>query len=102
MFHPTTNMSNVWRGITDITQWLKKGSAVAIGNGRSTLFWDHCWAEDNTLQSVAMEPIPSSIEGAIVEDMWDPNLGWNLEVGSLRSCPTSRKSSKNSFTQTGK
>lgn len=50
MFTPTCNMSNVWRGITDNTSWLKKGTAVAIGNGKKTLFWDHCWATDCALK----------------------------------------------------
>lgn len=34
-------MSNVWRGIVENAQWVKKGSAAAIGNRRTTLFWDH-------------------------------------------------------------
>lgn len=65
MFMPTTNMSNVWRGITDNAQWVKKGSVVAIGNGKKSLFWDHCWAPDTPLLSRATKPIPDNIDGEI-------------------------------------
>lgn len=49
MFAPTPNMSNVWCGITENARWVNKGSAMAIGNGRRLLFWDHCWVTDDFL-----------------------------------------------------
>lgn len=80
MFTPTSNMSNVWRGITENSQWIKKGSATAIGNGNQTLFWDHNWALDKPLRSLAILPIPVSIEGALVSEMWEQGGDWKWDV----------------------
>lgn len=80
MFSPTPNMSNVWRGITENAHWIKKGSAVAVGNGRTTLFWDHCWVSDDCLRALTIEPIPHNLDGATVEEMWDPEMGWKWEL----------------------
>lgn len=76
MFHPTTNMSNVWKGITNNVQWLKKGSSVAIGNGKITIFWDHCWATKIPLRHQATSVIPTKFDGATVEEMWLEGHGW--------------------------
>ncbi|KAL2899374.1 hypothetical protein RDABS01_024456 [Bienertia sinuspersici] len=51
MFQPTSNMSNVWRGITDNASWISKGSA----------------------------PIPDNLDGATVEEMWLQGLGWKWD-----------------------
>lgn len=80
MFQPKPNMSNVWRGITENASWLHKGSAVAIGNGLTTLFWDHCWASEVPLRSLATSPIPSDLEGATVEEMWISGHGWRWDA----------------------
>lgn len=80
MFTAKENMSNVWRGITDNVQWIKKGSAVAIDNGKKTMFWDHCWATDSPLRSLATETIPDSIDGAIVEELWDKETAWKWDL----------------------
>lgn len=73
-------MSNVWRGITENAKWVHKGSAMAVGNGRSTLFWDHRWASDDALCSLASGPIHSDIKGATVEEMWEPGVGWKWDL----------------------
>ncbi|XP_021726206.1 uncharacterized protein LOC110693390 [Chenopodium quinoa] len=79
MFVPTSSMSNVWRGITENASLLKKGSAVAIGNGGRTLFWDHVWATDGPLRDVAIDQIPEDIDGAIVAELWDDDSGWKWD-----------------------
>lgn len=79
MFTPTTNMSNVWRGITDNVQWLKKGTSTAIGNGRHTLFWDHLWVTDIPLRSLVTHPTPEAIEGATVGEMWEMDNDWKWD-----------------------
>ena len=79
MFQPTSNMSNVWKEITDNAAWLKKGSAVAIGNGQITLFWDHCWATNIPLRSLAVASIPTELDGATVEEMWMVRIGWRWD-----------------------
>lgn len=80
MFEPSTNMSNVWKGITENAKWVSKGSAVAIGDGRSTLFWDHCWATDVPLRDLIIDPIPEALDGAIVEELWEPGTGWRWDL----------------------
>lgn len=79
MFNATTTMSNVWKGIVDNAKWIAKGSAVAVGNGRTTLFWDHCWVADNYLWDLATAPIPADLDGAAVEEMRVPGVSWRWE-----------------------
>lgn len=66
-------------GITYNVHTLKKGSATAIGNGQKKLFWDHVWAVDKPLRSECIQPIPSSIDGATVEEMWEIGNGWKWQ-----------------------
>ena len=80
MFTPSRNISHVWRGITENAHWINKGSAVAVGNGCATLFWDHCWVSDNCLRDLSMGPIPPEIEGATVGEMWEDNEGWKWDL----------------------
>ncbi|KAL2927766.1 hypothetical protein RDABS01_007218 [Bienertia sinuspersici] len=53
---------------------------MAVGNGHRTLFWDHSWATDLPLSSEAIQPIPDSIKGATVSEMWDSSTGWKLDL----------------------
>lgn len=80
MFESTTNMSNVWRRITENVDTLQKGAAMAIVNGQKTLFWDHVWASDKPLRSECIHDIPSSIDGETVEEMWEVGSGWKWQV----------------------
>lgn len=80
MFTPTSNMSNVWRGITDNAQWVKQGTSVAIHNGKQTLFWDHIWATEMTLRVAAIHDIPPEIEGATMEEMWEVGQCWRWDL----------------------
>lgn len=76
MFEPVAGSSNVWKGITDNACWLKEGAATAIGNGKSTCFWDHKWAMEPPLRHVCTSEIPAHLEEAKVEDMWEEGQGW--------------------------
>lgn len=82
MFQPTTNMSNMWRGITDNVNTLTKGAAAAVGNSKNTLFWDHVWAIGEPLREMVVQPIPLSVEGATVNEMWEMGSGWKWNVFS--------------------
>lgn len=73
-------MSNVWRGITDNAQWIKKGASTTVGNGLQTLFWEHSWATDTPLRELATQDIPSEVEGAIVQEMWEVGSGWKWDL----------------------
>ncbi|KAL2927300.1 hypothetical protein RDABS01_001729 [Bienertia sinuspersici] len=79
MFKPTSNMSNVSKGITENVQWVKKGSGIAVGNGKSTLFWDHPWVTNKSLRCWAQSPIPVNIEAATVEDVWSLEGDWRWD-----------------------
>lgn len=79
MFETKSNMSNVWKGITENAVHIYEGARVAVNNGISTLFWDHKCVGDHTLRSLAIGAIPPEIEGATVSEMWDNNLGWKWE-----------------------
>ncbi|XP_074267339.1 uncharacterized protein LOC141590668 [Silene latifolia] len=82
MFQPRPNMSNVWAGITSQANILQKGAMVAVGNGRTTLFWDHAWVDEGCLADKAILNIPESILGATVSDMWDVMSGWKWDLFS--------------------
>lgn len=53
---------------------------VAVGNGSSTLFWDHKWVAATPLIDLATQEVPIEILGATVEDMWEDNVGWKWET----------------------
>lgn len=59
---------------------VKERFAVALGNGKSTLFWDHCWATDHPLRNLAIQAIPMDIDGATVEEMWNVGQGWKWDT----------------------
>lgn len=73
MFQPKPGMPNVWRGITDNAKFLCEAIQVAIGDGSTTLFWDHKWTSLKLFIDVVTFEVPSSLTGAIVEEMWEPN-----------------------------
>ena len=79
MFIPSSNMSNVWRGITENATWVQKGSSMAVGNGKETRFWDHRWATEVPLRSLALNPIPEAMSNALVEEMWIVGQGWHWD-----------------------
>ncbi|KAK9681635.1 hypothetical protein RND81_10G016800 [Saponaria officinalis] len=76
MFQPKPNMSNVWSAITSQAIIITRGATVAVGNGKTTLFWDHSWIEEGCLSNKALMNIPDSLLGATVSDMWDESSGW--------------------------
>ncbi|KAL8171482.1 LOW QUALITY PROTEIN: hypothetical protein V2J09_023286 [Rumex salicifolius] len=51
----------------------------SVGNGRKTLFWDHCWLSNTPLSRCALLDIPEELEGATVADLWSSN-DWNWAV----------------------
>ena len=80
MFAPKTNMSNVWKGITENVNTLRNGARVAVNTGTSTLFWDHCWASNQPLRELTVQAIPQDIEGATVAELWDKDVGWHWDL----------------------
>ncbi|XP_074270970.1 uncharacterized protein LOC141594882 [Silene latifolia] len=82
MFQTKPNMSNFWAGITSQAKIINSGSTVAVGNGRKTLFWDHSWVDAGYLSDRVITPVPKSILGATVADMWSESNGWKWEVFS--------------------
>ncbi|XP_074266552.1 uncharacterized protein LOC141589827 [Silene latifolia] len=85
MFTSKANMSNVWAGILSHAGNIAKGTTSAVGNGHRTLFWDPSWVEAGTLSDIAVMPIPNSLLGATVSDMWDENNWWRNNVAFGRS-----------------
>ncbi|KAK9671970.1 hypothetical protein RND81_12G067000 [Saponaria officinalis] len=79
MFQPKLNMSNVWSGITSQAKIINMGSSMVVGNGRETLFWDHSWVDSGCLIDKAIAPVPDSILGATVSEMWDETSGWKWD-----------------------
>lgn len=49
---------------------------VDIGNGKNTLFSDHCWATKTPLREAALGPIPPELDGALVKEMWGEGREW--------------------------
>ncbi|KAL2935657.1 hypothetical protein RDABS01_018775 [Bienertia sinuspersici] len=74
------NASNVWRGMVENVNILKKGVSMAVGNGKQTLFWQHSWAGTQPLIEVVTRDPPTQILDCNVRDMWDHELGWNWDV----------------------
>lgn len=77
---PKAGMSHVWQGITENSKILCEGLQVAVGNGRSTLFWDHRWATTQPLIEFASLPVPEELLGSTVEEMWVMNQGWKWDI----------------------
>lgn len=80
MFTSKSGASNVWRGITENSRLLCEGLKMAVGNGRSTLFWNHAWATDKPLSNHVLQPIPPELAGATVDEMWDHSTGWKWDT----------------------
>ncbi|KAL2944461.1 hypothetical protein RDABS01_032808 [Bienertia sinuspersici] len=74
------NSSNLWKGIAENAQVIRKGIQTAIGNGKGTLFWDHNWVINQALIDVSVKDFPQELLGATVSEMWDPNTGWKWDV----------------------
>ncbi|KAL2902361.1 hypothetical protein RDABS01_027443 [Bienertia sinuspersici] len=79
MFVPSSNSSNLWKGITENATTIRKGVQLAIGNGKQTLFWDHAWAMNQPLIELAIKPIPEEILGATVFEMWEFGSSWKWD-----------------------
>ncbi|XP_074267507.1 uncharacterized protein LOC141590888 [Silene latifolia] len=79
IFQPKRNMSNVWAGISSQAKTIIRGTAIAVGNGRRTLFWDQQWVDGVCLSDHAIAPIPGTLINATVSDMWCEGNGWNWE-----------------------
>ncbi|KAL2928203.1 hypothetical protein RDABS01_033951, partial [Bienertia sinuspersici] len=67
MLQPKENSSNLWRGIVDNVEYIHKGTQIAIGNGQSTLFWDHHWVVNQPLIDLGVKEVPPEIMGATVK-----------------------------------
>lgn len=55
---------------------------MAVGNGAKTLFWEHKWVTNRSLRELATQPLPSEVEGATVDEMWNHGDGWRWDVFS--------------------
>ncbi|PWA44555.1 hypothetical protein CTI12_AA523610 [Artemisia annua] len=73
MFSSKKNSSNVWQGIVENANFVRRGTRVSVGNGRRTLFWDHCWATETPLSSMAISPIPVEAQDRTVDEYWNSN-----------------------------
>ncbi|KAL2941999.1 hypothetical protein RDABS01_030349 [Bienertia sinuspersici] len=66
MFKASSNCSNLWKGIVANAPFVMQGSQVAVGNGQTTLFWNHKWATNHPLiefwagNGIASEYLPLS------------------------------------------
>ncbi|KAL2945366.1 Cyanidin 3-O-glucoside 5-O-glucosyltransferase [Bienertia sinuspersici] len=58
---------------------IKQGAQTAVGNGRTTLFWDHKWAMNQPLIDMAIKEVPDELLGATINEMWCPTLGWQWD-----------------------
>ncbi|XP_074301475.1 uncharacterized protein LOC141632870 [Silene latifolia] len=80
MFQGKQVSSNVWKGIVEAVDVLKKGLRNSVGNGKSTLFWTVAWATARPLDTYSSMAIPTHLIGTSVEDMWDMESGWRWEL----------------------
>ncbi|XP_074287668.1 uncharacterized protein LOC141612819 [Silene latifolia] len=60
-------------------KFIYKGTSIAIGNGGFDCFWDHSWVEEGCLADKVIAPIPDTILGATVSEMWDANGDWKWD-----------------------
>ncbi|KAJ8444644.1 hypothetical protein Cgig2_023707 [Carnegiea gigantea] len=79
-FIDLADASNTWRGILESSQYIKQGSHMEVGNGRSAKFWHQSWALSKPLSQFCIAPIPSQIVDYKVEDFWDDELGWKWHL----------------------
>ncbi|KAL2941204.1 hypothetical protein RDABS01_029554, partial [Bienertia sinuspersici] len=79
MFQPKQNCSNLWKGLVENAKFISEGAQTAVGNGKSTLFWDHKWATNKPLIDLAVKEVPQHCLGAIVEEMWCNTNGWKWD-----------------------
>lgn len=80
MFQARADASNAWKGIVENINVVQKGVNMAVGNGRRTFFWHHRWATDEPLLSMACPEPPVAVQDVTVDEMWDPNTGWKIEL----------------------
>lgn len=59
----------------DNAKCVRRGSVVATCNVHITLFCDHSWATDEPLRKNIPEPIPTKLEGATIQEMWQVGQG---------------------------
>ncbi|GKE01820.1 hypothetical protein Tco_1389803 [Tanacetum coccineum] len=66
---------------------------IQCGNGRHTLFWDHCWASEVPLLNMAISPIPIEDQDKTVEEYWNTtgNSDWKWDELSTFLSPDSLK-----------
>ncbi|KAL8143637.1 LOW QUALITY PROTEIN: hypothetical protein V2J09_016669 [Rumex salicifolius] len=57
----------------------KQGMRSSIGNGNTTLFWDHAWLMLQPLGNLVTSPILEAFSSATVSELCTPD-GWNWEV----------------------
>ena len=88
MFTPKQGMSNIWSGISAQAAVIRVGTAVSIGNGRNTLFWNHPWLDGISLSDRAILPVPQDKLVNTVADMWCSETGWNWDEFSDYLAPT--------------
>ncbi|GKA76430.1 reverse transcriptase [Tanacetum coccineum] len=73
MFSSKKNSSNVWQGLVENAKIVRHETKFSVGNGRRTLFWDHCWATKTPLSSMAMSPILIEAQDRTLEEYWSLN-----------------------------
>jgi len=50
-----------------------------LSNGKTTLFWDHSWASNALLATIATKDIPIQLQDITVAEARIPNPGWDWE-----------------------
>lgn len=76
MFQMKQSASNVWRGIMNNIDVVKKGINMAVGNGAKTFFWHHRWATTRPLMELTIVEPPLHLQDVTVREFWDPQVGW--------------------------
>ncbi|KAJ8427841.1 hypothetical protein Cgig2_029758 [Carnegiea gigantea] len=69
----------VLKGYNMLSIFLMSGTRTSLGNGKTILFWDHSWASDALLATIATKDIPIRLQDITVAEARIPNQGWDWE-----------------------
>ncbi|KAJ8447832.1 hypothetical protein Cgig2_015195 [Carnegiea gigantea] len=79
MVSPAKEASNAWRGITENFKNVQRGAQFEVGNGGTTLFWQHSWALHQPLITHALSEVMPHEKARTVAEYWDAASGWSWE-----------------------
>ncbi|KAJ8440990.1 hypothetical protein Cgig2_020019 [Carnegiea gigantea] len=66
-------------GASNCAPFIRQEVRTSLGNRKNTFFWDHTWATDVPLITLAVKDIPIHMQDTTVEEFWIPNRGWDWE-----------------------